>query len=51
MTEVFSPELELKWRTWQARGVEANWRRNARMGALALAVGGALGIMLLFQVI
>ena len=51
MTQLFSDDLELRWRAWQARGVEDSRLRDIRMGTLVLVVAGALSMVLLFQVL
>jgi hypothetical protein len=51
MTQLLSPDVELRWQAWQARGVDDTRRRGLRMGALVLALAAALSVALLFQFI
>ena len=51
MTQLLSPDVELRWQTWQARGTEDTRRRGLRMGTLVLSLAAALSVALLFQFI
>jgi len=51
MSEVLSPEVELRWQAWQARGAEQTRRRGLRMGTLVLAIAAALSVALIFELI
>jgi hypothetical protein len=51
MTELLSPDVELRWQAWQARGTEHTRRRGLRMGTLVLALAAGLSVALLFQFI
>jgi hypothetical protein len=51
MTQLLSPDIELRWQAWQSRGAEHTRRRGLRMGTLVLAMAAALSVALLFQVL
>ena len=49
MTQLLSPDGELRWQAWRTRGAEHAHRRGLRMGILVVVMVVALSVALLVQ--